>query len=139
MKQGVRHMTINITVWLTIALLASVTANFFAFWYIRRVLGKLMFVGENLSDLVDLLSVYKNHLNGIYTLEQYYGDEDIKTVMSHTTSLIELLNEQYGDILSMVEPMEFEIEEQPEETEQDAKTLIDQENVFYAGTRKRNT
>ena len=132
-------MTINITVWLTIALLASVTANFFAFWYIRRVLGKLMFVGENLSDLVDLLSVYKNHLNGIYTLEQYYGDEDIKTVMSHTTSLIELLNEQYGDVLSMVEPMEFEIEEQPEETEQDAKTLIDQENVFYAGTRKRNT
>jgi len=132
-------MTINIVVWLTIALLASITANFFAFWYIRRVLGKLMFVGENLSDLVDLITVYKNHLRGIYTLEQYYGDEDIKTVMSHTTSLIELLNEQYGDVIAMATPMEFEIEEQPEETEQDAKTLIDQENVFYAGTRKRNT
>ena len=132
-------MTINITVWLTIALLASVTANFFAFWYIRRVLSKLMFVGENLSDLVDLLNVYKSHLRGIYNLEQYYGDEDIKTVMSHTTSLIELLDEQYGDVLSMVEPMEFEIEEQQEETEQDAKTLINQENVFYAGTRKGNT
>jgi len=132
-------MTFDFTMWLILALSASVIANLFSFWYIRRVLSKLMFVGENLSDLVDLLSVYKNHLNGIYTLEQYYGDEDIKTVMSHTTSLIELLNEQYGDILSMVEPMEFEIEEQPEETEQDAKTLIDQENVFYAGTRKRNT
>ena len=65
--------------------------------------------------------------------------EDIKTVMSHTTSLVELLDEQYGDVLSMVEPMEFEIEEQQEETEQDAKTLINKENVFYAGTRKGNT
>ena len=124
-------MTINFTVWLMIALVASVTANFFAFWYIRRVLGKLMFVGENLGDLVDLLNTYREHLKGIYELEQYYGDEDIKLVMSHTTSLIDILESEYSDAYLITEP----IEETQEEITEDAETKINQENVFYAGAR----
>jgi len=129
-------MTINFTFWLVIALIASITANFFAFWYIRKVLGKLMFVGENLGDLVQLIAAYEKHLKGIYNLEQYYGDEDIKYLISHTTSLVRVLKE-YEDVYSITTPSE-EAEEEQEETEQDAETPINQENVFYAGTRTSN-
>ena len=124
-------MVIDFTLWLIIALCASLIANFFAFWYIRKVLGKLMFVGENLSDLVSLIDAYKAHLKAVYELEQYYGDEQIKFLISHTNSLIEML-EDYEDVYSIVTPI-------PEiEIQKDAETQINQENVFYAGTRRRD-
>ena len=96
-----------------------------------------MFVGENLSDLVVLIENYQKHLQGIYGLEQYYGDEDIKTLISHTTSLLEILEEEYSDVYTMTTPLEIE-EDSQEEPEQDAEKEISQENVFYAGPRKRN-
>jgi hypothetical protein len=133
-------MTINLTFWLVLALLASVTANILAFWYARVLLTKLMFVGENLSDLVDLITNYRNHLKTIYGMEMYYGDETMKFLMEHTNSLL-LVLEQYDDVYSIVEPLD-EPEENTEELiiEEtiDAETTINQENVFYAGTRTSN-
>ena len=139
-KQGAINMTINLTFWLVLALLASVTANILAFWYARVLLTKLMFVGENLSDLVDLITNYRNHLKTIYGMEMYYGDETMKFLMEHTNSLL-LVLEQYDDVYSIVEPLD-EPEENTEELiiEEtiDAETTINQENVFYAGTRTSN-
>ena len=130
-------MTINFTVWLSLALTASVIANIFALWYIRRLLSKLWFVAENLSDLVDLLTNYRSHIKSIYELEDYYGDENIKFVLSHTTSLLEVL-EEYEEIYNIIEDNEEPEEEQQEETEQYAEKKIQEENVFYAGARRRN-
>jgi hypothetical protein len=131
-------MTINFTVWLAIALSASIVGNIFAFWYIRKLLSKLWFVAENLSDLVDLLTNYRVHLKTLYELEDYYGDENIKFVLSHTTSLLEVL-EQYEDVYNIIEDEEDSEDEQQEEIEQDAEEKIQEENVFYAGTRRRNS
>ena len=130
-------MTINFTMWLGIALIASVTANFLAFWYIRHLLSRLWFIAENISDLVALLTNYRVHLNSIFELEDYYGDENIKFVLSHTTSLLEIL-EEYEDVYNIVEEPDEPGEEQQEEIEQDAEKTIQEENVFYAGARKRN-
>jgi ABC-type multidrug transport system fused ATPase/permease subunit len=128
-------MTINFAVWLGIALIASIAANIFMFWYVRRLLAKLWFVAENIGDLVDLITNYEAHLKTLFELEQYYGDENIKFVLSHTASLIEVL-EEYEDIYNIVE--EAEEQEQKEEIEQDAEKTIQEENVFYAGPRGRN-
>lgn len=129
-------MTINFTIWLGIALLVSVIVNFFALWYIRRLLSRLFFVAENIGDLVDLIDNYKNHLRTLYELEQYYGDENIKFVLSHTTSLLEVL-EEYEEIYMIVEESE-EQEESEENEEEDAEKTIQEKNVFYAGARRRN-
>ena len=126
-------MIVDFTMWLGIALLVSVIANIFAFWYIRRLLSKLWFIAENLGDLVDLLINYRTHLATLYELDDYYGDEHIKFVLSHTTSLLEVL-EEYEDIYDIIE----ETEEQQKEIEQDAEEKIPEENVFYAGTRRRD-
>jgi len=131
-------MTINFTVWLAIALLASIVGNIFAFWYIRKLLSKLWFIAENLGDLVDLLANYRVHLKTLFELEDYYGDENIKFVLSHTVSLLEIL-EQYEDIYNIVEGEEDSEDEQQKEIEQDAEETIQEENVFYAGTRRRDS
>ena len=128
-------MTVNFTIWLGITLLASIGANIFAFWYIRRLLSKLWFIAENLSDLVDLIDNYKLHLKTLFELEDYYGDENIKFVLSHTTSLLEVL-EEYEHVYDIIE--EPDSIEEIEENEIDAPKEIQEENVFYAGTRRRD-
>ena len=59
--------------------------------------------------------------------------------MSHTTSLLEIL-EDYEDIYSITTPFEEIDEEETIKGEQpDGETQINEENVFYAGTRRRDS
>ena len=132
-------MKINLTFWLIMALSASVTANFIAFYYIRVVLGRLMYVGDNLSDLAKMITAYRNHLKSIYEMEMFYGDENLQFLIEHTKSLHELL-EDYEDAYLIAIPPE-NIEEQiinEEEEIKDAEKTIIEQDVFYAGPRKSN-
>ena len=133
-------MKIDLTFWLILALLTSVGANFLALYYIRVLLGKLFYVGENLSDLVQMVTSYRNHLKSIYEMEMFYGDETLQHLMEHTSSLYAIL-EEFEDIYEIAVPPELSEEEQEltqEENEEDATKKISQENVFYAGTRTSN-
>ena len=121
------------------ALLTSVSANFLAFYYIRTLLGKLMYVGENLSDLVQMIASYRNHIKAVYGMEMFYGDETLQHLMDHTRSLHEVL-EEFEDIYQIAEPPEEteEEKENQEEIKEDAEKKVDKENVFYAGARTGN-
>ena len=135
-------MNFDINMWLVLALCVSIAANILGFWYIRRLLSKFIFISQNLGDLVSLVMNYKSHLQSIYKLEQYYGDEDIKFLISHTNSLLEML-EDYEDVYSISIPLEID-EQEGEEIEQEnnldaEETQINEENVFYAGSRRRNS
>ena len=129
----------DLTTWLIIALVTSLIANCVAFWYIRQVLSKLLFVSQNLSDLADLIINYRNHMKTVYELETYYGDETMKHLLDHTGSLLKVL-EEYEDVYSIAIPIdEDEFSEQEEQGEQiDAAPQIKEENVFYGGSRKSN-
>jgi len=132
-------MKIDLTFWLIMALLTSVSANFLAFYYIRTLLGKLMYVGENLSDLVQMIASYRNHIKAVYGMEMFYGDETLQHLMDHTRSLHEVL-EEFEDIYQIAEPPEEteEEKENQEEIKEDAEKKVDKENVFYAGARTGN-
>ena len=126
---------------LIIVLLVSVMANYLAFWYMRRVLPGLIYTSQNLQDLTTLVANYREHLKNIYGMEMYYGDETIKHLMSHTTSLIEIL-EDYEDVYSITTPFEeiYEEEDQNLKGDQpDGETQKNEENVFYAGSRRRDS
>ena len=67
-------------------------------------------------------------------MEMFYGDETLQHLMNHTKSL-SLLLEDYEDPEFFVE----RFEEMPPPTQEelpDAKTPLNQENVFYAGSRR---
>ena len=132
-------MKIDLTFWLILALLTSVSANFLALYYIRTLLGKLFYVGENLSDLTQMITSYRNHIKSVYEMEMFYGDETLQHLMDHTRSLHEVLDE-FEDIYEIAVPPDNteETETNQEETQEDAPKTIDQENVFYAGTRTSN-
>jgi hypothetical protein len=125
-------MTVNFTFWLILCLLVSVVVNILAFWYTRKVVARLTYINENIDDLAALIESYQNHLTGIFSLDQYYGDQDIKYLLDHTRSLKSVLDE-YSDVSSLLE--ETQAFEEEEGEAQDATPPIDKENVFYAGTR----
>jgi len=134
-------MKVDLIFWLIIALSTSITANILCFWYIRGVLAKLMTINENLGDLSEMVQSYQEHLSDLYSLEQYYGDNDMKLMLSHTKGLVDVLND-YNEISKLTTLIEEEPEPAKEITEEEttsyAETQITEENVFYAGTRKRD-
>jgi hypothetical protein len=132
-------MKIDLTFWLILALLTSVSANFLALYYIRTLLGKLFYVGENLSDLTQMITSYRNHIKAVYEMEMFYGDETLQHLMDHTRSLHEVLDE-FEDIYEIAVPPQEgeETDNNQEETQKDAPKTIDKENVFYAGSRTSN-
>ena len=126
---------------LIIVLLVSVAANYIAFWYMRRVLPEFIYTSQNLEDLTTLVVNYREHLRNVYGMEMYYGDETIKHLISHTTSLLDIL-EDYEDVYSIITPFEeiYEEEDQNLKGDQpDGETQINEENVFYAGSRRRDS
>lgn len=124
--------------WTIIALILSFIGNFFSIWYIRKLLGKVLFVSQNLTDLVDLLETYRNHLRKIYSMEMFHGDETIKFLIQHTNSLLDVL-EDYSDIYLMTEPMAIQEDEESYDEETRAETLNTEKDVFYGGTRSSDS
>ena len=130
----------TITNWLIIALFLCVVGNILSLWYIRKLLAKILFVSQNLTDLVDLLTTYRNHLKKIYSMEMFHGDETIKFLIQHTNSLLDVL-EDYSDIYLMTEPiaLDEEDEESYDDEEETRPPPVNEENVFYGGTRSSNS
>ena len=96
----------------------------------------LAIVSDNIGDLVDIVDSYRAHLKKVYELDSFYGDETLKGLMEHTNAIRTLLEEQYGDVTSITEPIEYETQE-----ESDAEEEISQKekHVLYAGTRRRDS
>ena len=130
----------TLTNWLIVAIILSVVGNIFSIWYIRKLLAKVLFVSQNLTDLVDLLATYRNHLRKIYSMEMFHGDETIQFLIKHTNSLLDVL-EDYSDIYLMTEPMELdEIEdEESYDEETGTETFNTEKDVLYGGTRSSDS
>ena len=76
-----------------LALIISLGSNLMAVIYIRDLLGRLNWLTLNLGTLEELIKGYQKHLKDIYALEQFYGDDEIKNIVSHTADLVEVLED----------------------------------------------
>jgi len=110
------------------------------YWYSRQLTQKLSFIYDNIGDVSDLITNYRTHLKSVYSMEMFYGDETLKFLMDHTRSIGVLL-EDYEDPEFFVEEFTEEDEDAPQQEElNNAETpQPQQENVFYAGSRRRDS
>ena len=129
----------TIEIWLMIALFVSVAINVFLIWFAREQSTRVTYVSQNIGDLVELISSYRDHLKAIYQLDTYYGDDNIKFLFDHTRSLIAIIEQEYSDVTSLTDPLEVEFEEEADVEEKIEESKPYGENVFYAGSRERNT
>ena len=122
---------------LIIALVVSIVFNIGLVWYNRNIISRLLFVSENLNDLISMIETYRGHLKTLYSTEMYYGDETIKHLIAHTNSLSALL-EEYEDITYLTEPVEADPIQEDIEIEKNETFERTEKDVFYGGTRKSN-
>ena len=127
----------EISIVMGIALAISVLVNFvllrLAIWQSRDLAD----ISDNLGDLVEILSNYGEHLKRVYSLDSFYGDETLEFLMEHTKAVREILEEQYGSTTSITDPIEYQIEEEKEDAEEESSQK--EKHVLYAGTRRRDS
>ena len=128
----------TIEIWLCLAVTGSLLLNSVLIWLSVKQARNLSYISENANYLVDIVSNYRNHLKKIYEMEMFYGDETLEYLMEHTRSLVGILEEQYGDIMFIAEPLEINYKEQ-EIAEEDEEETSQEKDVFYAGSRKRDS
>lgn len=130
----------NSTVILITVLVGSLIFNGVMFWYLRKLTQRLTFIYQNIGEVSEIITNYRVHLKSVYSMEMFYGDETLQYLMDHTRSISTLL-EDFEDqefFLEEFESVEEEVSQQQEE-ELNAQTQIQEENVFYAGSRRRDT
>jgi len=127
------------TVILITVLVGSLIFNGVMFWYLRQLTQRLTFIYSNIGDVSDIIANYRAHLKSVYQMEMFYGDETLQYLMDHTRSISTLL-EDFEDQEFFLEEFESVEEDGPsQEEENNAPTQVQQENVFYAGSRRRNS
>ena len=127
----------EIEIILGLILIVSIVANFMLLRLSMWQSSELANVSDGLGDLVEIIENYRNHLRDVYQLDSFYGDETLEGLMTHTNAVRALLEEQYGDVINITDPIEYEIEE----VEEDGKEEIPEKekHVLYAGTRRRDS
>ena len=53
-------------------------------WYSIRLSKTLMYFSENMNDLLDSLVEYSNHVQSVYGLESYYGDQVLHNLLKQS-------------------------------------------------------
>lgn len=71
----------------------SVIINLFLVWYGYLLVRKVLYVSNNTTEILIAVDRYKKHINGVYELETFYGDETLKSLLDHTGELSTFLIE----------------------------------------------
>jgi hypothetical protein len=96
----------------------SILINIGLLWYTRTILKKFVFLSENIDELFHNLSQYSHHIEALYEMETYYGDETLERLIKHSKHIVEGVKD-FKDVYSLEEETEEEIEEDVEEKKED--------------------
>mgnify|MGYP003119051819 CR=1 FL=1 len=135
-------------IYITITVI-SVLFNVFFFWYVRNLLSRLYFIANNIDALVDETVSFRDHLKSVYGLESFYGDETLGNLIQHVRAYSEILSdfEEIYTLLDEDEETNFDDEESSnedssyagEEDYEEEAQKTNQADVFYAGSRRRDS
>ena len=123
---------------ISIALTISLIFNGLMYWYSRQLTAKLAFIYDNIGDVSEIIANYRVHLKTVYSMEMFYGDETLKFLIDHTVSIGDLL-EDYEDPEFFLEEFEEDVLSQQEENIDAETPQPQQKDVFYAGSRRRDS
>ena len=131
--------------YLILALAFSVSANVFLLWFARTSSGRLTIVASNIDEIMSALENFENHLETLYEMETFYGDETLHSVLMHAKGITEFLSE-FEDIYELSDELPDETEEEQEEaddreesggftsTAEEEKKKTTKKVVFYSGS-----
>jgi len=111
-------MSNSYILFISLAAISSISINIFFVWYLIGITRTLMFFSENLNDLLSILADYSSHVESIYELETFYGDETLHGLMLHGKDLVQEL-EKFEEIIYLAEETPEDEMNEREEDEYD--------------------
>ena len=95
----------------------SILVNVGMGWYIYNLLGKVEYVNEDIDNILSSVNGLSEHLDAIYELEMFYGDETLQHLLNHASSFnAQLETFEHIYTLTEEEPNANEIEIETEAT-----------------------
>lgn len=93
--------------------IASAVLNLFSLFYVRWLLSSLAVINTDIENVTVLIQDFSTHLLQINEMEMFYGDETLKSLIDHSATLIEtlenielLLNENEEEKIAEESPTE---------------------------------
>lgn len=84
----------------------SILFNVILIWYAKTSLSKLDTVytaSETSAEIFSMLDTYGEHLQSVYEMPIFYGDETLSGLLEHTKEMIKYL-EKYDEVYSLTQP-----------------------------------
>jgi len=105
----------NLELILSITVSLSVGINILLFLYTRSVISRLLSLADELYDLREMSTSLTNHLESVYSLEMFYGDETLGSLMQHARSYVEQLD-TFDEMYALIEEEKTENDNTETET-----------------------
>lgn len=127
---------------LILLLLLFISSTILLGWFCYKLVFRLNFVSDNITELYTRLDEFDQHIDFIYELEMYYGDETLKNLIRHSRDLRNYMK-KYKDVINLLETEQtIEEETDAEDDEISEEDKKDEERfasptgktVFYSGT-----
>ena len=118
-----------------ILLIILLIINVFLGWYISKLLQKLMFISDNISDLFLTTKAFQVFVKQMYSMDSYHGEPIIQELVSRVREVNEEIS-NFRDIFEYT--IDTELEQELEEA-LNAEEEEQEKSLLYAGTRGRNS
>ena len=99
--------SVLIMVALIICLIVSILMNIFLMWYIWRALQQTSYYELELREVTGVIQNFTTHLETVYEMEMFYGDETLRYLLQHARDLIQVFDQYELD-----STRELELEEE---------------------------
>mgnify|MGYP003627077565 FL=1 len=87
---------------LSASLALSIIANLGLFIYARAAIVRLISVSDELADLQIMVNSFAHHLQSVYELDSFYGDETLRGLLDHAISFNEQM-ETFEYVISLTQ------------------------------------
>jgi len=114
-------LIIAVTGILPFFLFLSVALVILLLWYMRTLLNKISDINEDIEDLFNKFSSFSGHVEEIYSLEMFYGDETLEGMIKHSRDILDEINlyrQKFYLDSEIVDEEEIDFDKQ-EETEEE--------------------
>ena len=81
--------------WLPFSMFLSGLLNIGLLWYLRNLLLQAAEKNDDMTEIFEQLERFSLHIEKIHGLEIFYGDETLQSLITHSKTLLNDLDEYY--------------------------------------------
>lgn len=98
-------------------LFLSVCLNIVFVWYIKTLLNDISDINGDIEQLFETFNEFTKHVEKIYQLEMFYGDETLESVINHSRDVLDEINDYRQKFYLNVDTIDIDLLDNEEKEE----------------------